>query len=63
LGDDEIALVRKKLKWTNKSFETPKEILNEWRKIGEKGEQLEKKWIELIEKKNPKIKMNLKKFI
>jgi transketolase len=61
LGDDEIALVRKKLKWTNKSFETPKEILNEWRKIGEKGEQLEKKWIELIEKKNPKIKSELDK--
>ena len=38
LGDEEIALVRKKLKWPNKPFEIPKEILNEWKKIGEKGE-------------------------
>ena len=29
LGEDEIALVRKKLKWSNKPFETPQEILDE----------------------------------
>jgi transketolase len=61
LGDDEIALVRKKLKWNNKPFEIPKEILNEWRKIGDKGELLEKKWQERINKKNPRIKSELKK--
>ena len=61
LGDNEIALVRKKLKWNNKPFEIPKEILNEWRKIGDKGELLEKKWQERINKKNPKIKSELKK--
>jgi transketolase len=51
LGDDEIALVRKKLKWNNKPFEIPKEILDEWKKIGEKGEQLEKNWQEQLIKK------------
>ena len=42
LGDEEIKLVRKKLKWNNKPFEIPKEVLDEWRKIGNKGEGLEK---------------------
>ena len=59
LGEDEIKLVRKKLKWNNKPFEIPKEILNEWREIGNKGEKLEKKWQENINKKNSKIKTNL----
>ncbi len=61
LGDDEISLVRKKLKWSNKPFETPQEILDEWKKIGKKGEQVEKKWLDLINKKNPKIKSELDK--
>ena len=43
LGEDEIVLVRKKLKWENKPFEIPKNIMDEWKKIGEKGEKLEKK--------------------
>ncbi len=60
LGDDEIALVRKKLKWPNKPFEIPKEILSEWKKIGEKGEILEKKWEENFNKKNTKIKNDFK---
>ena len=58
LGDDEIALVRKKLKWNSTPFEIPKDILKEWRKIGEKGKQLENQWNKLINK-NQKIK-NLK---
>ena len=61
LGDDEIALVRKKLKWNNKPFEIPQEILDEWKKIGDKGEQLEKTWQDRINKKNPKIKSELEK--
>jgi len=60
LGDEEIALVRKKLKWNNKPFEIPQEVLDEWREIGNKGEQLEKKWQEVIEK-NSKIKNDLEK--
>ena len=61
LGEEEITLVRKKLKWNNKPFEIPKEILDEWRKIGDKGELLEKKWQEIINKKNPQIKKKLEK--
>jgi len=59
LGDEEIALVRKKLKWHNKPFEIPKEILDEWKKIGDKGELLEKKWQEVNNKKNSQIKNEL----
>ncbi len=61
LGDKEITLVRKKLKWNNEPFEIPQEVLDEWRKIGDKGELLEKKWQELISKKNPKIIKDLEK--
>ena len=59
LGDEEIALVRKKLKWNNQPFEVPQEILDEWRNIGNRGEQLENKWLETVNKKNPKIKSEL----
>ena len=59
LGDEEIALVRKKLKWNNQPFEVPQEILDEWRNIGNKGEQLENEWLEIVNKKNPKIKSEL----
>jgi transketolase len=61
LGDDEIALVRKKLKWNTEPFKVPQEILNEWKKIGDKGELLEKKWLESLNKKNSKIKSELEK--
>ena len=61
LGDDEIALVRKKLKWSYSPFDTPQEILDEWRKIGKKGEGLEKIWQDSINRKNPKIKSELEK--
>ena len=61
LGDDEITLVRKKLKWSNVPFDTPQEILDEWKKIGDKGDQLEKDWQASIDKKNPKIKSELEK--
>ncbi len=44
LGIDEIDLVRKKLQWTHKPFIIPKNLLKEWRKIGERGSALEKKW-------------------
>ena len=59
LGDEEIALVRKKLKWNNQPFEVPQEILDEWRNIGNKGEQLENEWLDTVNKKNPKIKSEL----
>jgi len=44
LGMDEIKLVRNNLKWKYKPFEIPSNILNEWRKIGNKGTKLEAKW-------------------
>ena len=37
LGEDEIKLVRKKLKWEHEPFKIPIDLLNEWRKIGEKA--------------------------
>ncbi|MBD1146453.1 transketolase [Pelagibacterales bacterium SAG-MED28] len=61
LGEEEITLVRKKLKWNHKPFEIPREILEEWKKIGDRGEQLEEKWQELINKKNSQIKNKLEK--
>jgi len=56
LGESEVELVRKKLKWKYKPFDIPREILKEWRKIGEKGVFLEKKWNTNYNKKNKKIK-------
>ena len=59
LGDEEISLVRKKLKWPHAPFEIPKDILKTWRKIGERGNSLEKKWSLNLNKKNSKIKKEL----
>ena len=56
LGDDEIKLVRKKLGWKYKPFEIPEKIFNSWREIGNKGENFEKKWNNILAKKNNKIK-------
>jgi len=63
LGDDEVELVRKKLKWKFKPFEIPKEILNEWKKIGEKGILQEKKWSIVYNKKSKKIKNEFSRII
>jgi len=37
LGEEEIELVRKKLKWKYKPFEIPKRILKDWKTIGDKA--------------------------
>ena len=58
LGDDEIKLVRKKLKWNYKPFEIPDILLNQWREIGEKNLQKAKNH----EKKYGKVCSNLKDF-
>ena len=58
LGDDEIKLVRKKLKWNYEPFKIPNELLNEWRKIGESASQKAKKH----EKKYKKIYSKIKNF-
>ena len=59
LGDEEIKLVRKKLKWQYAPFEIPEEIINEWRKIGKNGQKLEEEWKKNLAKSNKYIKENL----
>ena len=56
LGEEEIKLVRKKLKWSSPPFEIPDEILKNWREIGARGEMLEKNWINELNKSKPEIK-------
>jgi transketolase len=51
LGENEISLVRKKLKWKHQPFEIPKNILHEWRNIGNKGSKKEEKWKKYYNKK------------
>ena len=63
LGEEEISLVRKKLKWTSPPFVVPNQILQAWREIGKKGKSLEEKWNEDLNKKNPKIKSELESMI
>ena len=55
LGTDEISLVRNKLQWPHKPFDIPKKLLNEWRKIGQKGSIIEKKWKKVYQKNKSKI--------
>ena len=51
LGEDEIGLVRKKLKWKHEAFKIPDEILNEWREIGTKASKEAEKWEKKYSKK------------
>jgi len=60
LGLDEIKLVREVLNWSHKPFQIPNKILNEWKKIGKKGELLENKWNKIYKKKKKKIDKVLK---
>jgi len=63
LGEKEVDLVRKKLKWKYKPFEIPKEILSAWREIGKKGELLEKKWTIIYNKKSKKVRDEFSRII
>ncbi len=56
LGDQEIKLVRKKLKWNYEPFNIPDNLLNEWKNIGNKAEQKAKK-------RDKKFKLNFRKEI
>ena len=60
LGLDEIKLVRKQLNWRNKPFQIPNRILNEWKKVGKRGELLEAKWNKIYKKNKKKIVTVLK---
>ena len=51
IGADEIKLVRKVLDWKHKPFEIPKNILNEWKKIGNKGAKLDSAWSKIYKGK------------
>ena len=62
LGDEEINLVRKKLNWSYQPFEIPEEILKEWRLIGVRGEELEKNWLDELNKSKSEIKKNFNHF-
>jgi transketolase len=55
LGRDEINLVRKKLQWQHKPFDIPKELLSQWRKIGQQGSIKEKKWNKIYQKNKSQI--------
>ena len=55
LGIDEIALVRKKLKWSHKPFEIPSKILKSWKKIGNKNKEEEHNWKKIYKKNKKKI--------
>ena len=55
LGSDEINLVRKKLQWRHKAFDIPKELLSQWKKIGQKGSIEEKRWNKIYQKNKSQI--------
>ena len=55
LGSDEISLVRKKLQWHHKAFDIPKDLLSQWRKIGQQGSNEEKKWNKIYQKNKTQI--------
>jgi len=59
LGADEIKLVRKFFNWKSKPFDIPNKILKDWRKIGRRGEILEKKWNKILKRKKIKINQTL----
>jgi transketolase len=63
LGNEEITLVRKKLKWSNEPFSVPKNVLESWREIGKKGAKLEEEWKNKLDKKDNKIKSEFDSFI
>ena len=63
LGDDEIKLVRKKLKWKHEPFNIPEELIESWREIGSKGEKVEEEWNNALDKKNTKLKEEYERLI
>ena len=61
LGDDEVKKVKEKLNWKNNPFEVPKDILNNWRSLVDRGSKIRKEWENRLNKspkKNRFIKNN-----
>ena len=63
LGDDEIKLVRKKLKWKHRAFEIPEDLIESWREIGDRGKKLEEEWNNILGKKNTAIKEEYERLV
>ena len=59
LGEEEIKLVRKKLDWNYEPFQIPKNLLHEWRKIGQVASEKAKKHKSIF-KNNVNQKINFK---
>ena len=60
LGIEEIKLVREVLNWNHKPFDIPNDILNEWRKIGNRGIKTEISWNKFYKRKKKNIDKLLK---
>ena len=54
LGEDEVKLVRKKLGWIYEPFQIPKDLLNEWKKIGDDASKKAKKLESKLKSVSPK---------
>ena len=55
LGEGEVKLVRKKLKWRHEPFVIPENIFEEWRKIGKSGQVKEDRWKKFYNRKKKQI--------
>jgi transketolase len=44
LGEEEVALTRKNLKWNSAAFEVPENLLTEWRSCGQRGATARQQW-------------------
>jgi len=49
LGDDEITLTRASLGWTRAPFEIPQTIMEDWRKVGARGQEKFQTWKKLYD--------------
>ena len=56
LGDDEVALVRKKLKWNYDPFIIPKKLSKEWSNFYKRNIKIKKRWLTNLEKSRYKNK-------
>ena len=46
LGDEEVKLTRKNLKWNNQPFDIPDNLLSEWRSVADRNNEIIVKWHE-----------------
>ena len=63
LGEDEINLVRKSMKWEYKPFFIPEEIINLWRKAGIRNKDSYESWIKKNERRVKNYKISSEDFI